>query len=280
METATRLSDLRTIIREYKQASQTVGFVPTMGALHEGHLSLVRMARKHVQKTVVSIFVNPTQFGPNEDFRVYPRTPERDQDLLAREHVDVLFMPEVAEVYPESWAMTVDPGPVGETFEGAVRPGHFKGVLTVVAKLLNMVSPDAAVFGQKDAQQLFLIRRMVADLNIPVQILEGDTLREPDGLALSSRNAYLDGEQRKKAIVLYRALSEGKKAIENGERSLGGIKAAMRGVFAKEPDYLPDYATAVNETNFVEADPIPEQARLIIAGRLGPVRLIDNLRLF
>lgn len=280
MKTIARLSELRKIIGEYHRASQTVGFVPTMGALHKGHLSLVRTAREHAQKTIVSIFVNPAQFGPKEDFRIYPRTPERDLELLAREKVDVVFMPVVEEIYPEGTSVSVDPGPVGNAFEGAIRPGHFKGVLTVVAKLFHMVEPDTAVFGQKDAQQLFLIRRMVTDLNFPVQILEGDTLREPDGLALSSRNVYLNGEQRKKATILYRALCGGRKIIETCERSLNHVQEAMRDAAAAEPEFLPDYMTAVSEANFAEEDPVPEKARLIIAGCLGPVRLIDNLRLF
>ena len=280
METVTRLADLKKIISVYKKSSQTIGFVPTMGALHEGHLSLVRTARRQAQKIVVSIFVNPTQFGPKEDFRIYPRTPEKDSEQLACERVDILFMPNTGEVYPEGWAVTIDPGPVGSIFEGVIRPDHFRGVLTVVAKLFNMVEPDISVFGQKDAQQLFLIRRMVTDLNIPVRVVESDTLREVDGLAMSSRNVYLDIEQRKKAVVLFQALSEGRRAVEKGERSLIGIKTAMRSVFSAEPAFLPDYATVVNEAGFIEEDPIPEQARLIIAGRLGPVRLIDNMRLF
>ena len=279
MKVVTRLADLRAIIGEYRRDSRTVGFVPTMGALHEGHLSLVRISRKHAQRCVVSIFVNPAQFGPQEDYGAYPRTPERDFDLLAGEGVDVVFMPDAAEVYPEGWAVHVDPGPVGKVFEGAIRPGHFAGVLTVVAKLFHMVQPDVAVFGQKDAQQLFLIRRMVADLNFPVQIVEGDTVREADGLALSSRNAYLSPVQRAKATVLFRALCAGGKAVESTAHSLRRVQEAMAQVAAAEPDFSLDYATAVSEASFSEEDPLPKPARLIIAGCLGPVRLIDNLRI-
>lgn len=279
MKVVIRLADLRGIIGEYRRDSRRIGFVPTMGALHEGHLSLVRVAREQAQRCVVSIFVNPTQFGPQEDYRQYPRTPQRDLELLAGEEVDVVFMPDVAAVYPEGWAVQVDPGPVGSTFEGAVRPGHFAGVLTVVAKLFHMVEPDVAIFGQKDAQQLFLIRRMVANLNYPVHIVEGDTVREADGLALSSRNAYLSPAQRAKATVLYRALCAGKKAAENTRRSLRQVQEAMAKVVAAEADFAPDYATAVSDATFSEEDPLPPRARLIIAGRLGPVRLIDNLRI-
>jgi pantoate--beta-alanine ligase len=250
-----------------------------MGALHEGHLSLVRIARKHARCCVASIFVNPTQFAPHEGYRYYPRTPERDFDVLAGEGVDIVFMPEASDVYPEGWAVQVDPGPVGKVFEGAIRPGHFTGVLTVVAKLFHMVEPDVAIFGQKDAQQLFLIRRMVADLNFPVQIVEGDTVREADGLACSSRNAYLSPVQRAKSTVLFRALGAGKEAMERSARSLRRVQEAMMQVMAAEPDFSPDYATAVSDATFSEEDPIPVRARLIIAGRLGPVRLIDNLRI-
>jgi len=279
MKVVTRLADLRGIIGEYRRESRTVGFVPTMGALHEGHLSLVRIAREQAQRCVVSLFVNPTQFGPEEDYRLYPRAAQRDAELLTAEGVDVIFMPDIAEVYPEGWAIQVDPGPVGNVFEGAVRPGHFAGVLTVVAKLFHMVEPDVAVFGQKDAQQLFLIRRMVVDLNFPVQIVEGDTVREADGLACSSRNAYLSPAQRAKATVLYRALCAGKKAAESTGRSLRQVQEAMAKVVAAEPDFSPDYATAVSDATFSEEAPLPSRARLIIAGRLGPVRLIDNLRI-
>ena len=279
MKVVTRLADLRAIIGEYRRDSRTVGFVPTMGALHEGHLSLVRLARERAQRCVVSSFVNPAQFGPQEDYGAYPRTPERDFELLTGEGVDVVFTPDTAEVYPEGTAVGVNPGPVGDVFEGAIRPGHFGGVLTVVAKLFHMVEPDVAVFGQKDAQQLFLIRRMVADLNFPVQIVEGDTVREADGLAHSSRNAYLSPVERAKAVVLFRALCAGEIAAESAGRSLRHVQEAMAKVTAAEAGFSLDYATAVSDASFSEEDPLPKPARLIIAGCLGPVRLIDNLRI-
>jgi pantoate--beta-alanine ligase len=250
-----------------------------MGALHEGHLSLVRIARERAQRVVVSIFVNPTQFGPNEDYRRYPRTPERDAERLAGEGVDLLFSPDAEDIYPEGWTIRVEPGSAGKVFEGAVRPGHFAGVLTVVAKLFHLVEPDMAVFGQKDAQQLFLVRRMVADLNFPVEIVEGDTVRETDGVACSSRNAYLSPGQRAKATVLYRALCEGKRAAETSGGSLRRVQEAMQNVISTEREFAVDYATCVSDDTFSERDPISPRGRLIIAGRLGAVRLIDNLRI-
>jgi pantoate--beta-alanine ligase len=278
MKIVTRPAELRSVVAEYRGGLQSIGFVPTMGALHEGHLSLVRISRRRARRTVVSVFVNPTQFGPQEDFHTYPRTPQHDSELLSSEGVDVLFMPDAAEVYPQGWTVGVNPGPVGDMFEGAIRPAHFSGVLTIVAKLFHMVEPDVAVFGQKDAQQLFLIRRMVADLNFPVQIVEGETVREADGLACSSRNTCLNPEQRRKATVLFRALRAGENVLRKGDRSLQHVQNVMADVASGEADFTPDYATAVSEETFVEEDPLPEKTRLIIAGRLGPVRLIDNLR--
>lgn len=278
MKTVTRIHELRSVLMTYRRNLQTVSFVPTMGALHEGHLSLVRIAREHAHQTVVSIFVNPTQFGPREDFGIYPRMPERDSALLDSEKVDILFMPDRGEIYPAGWVTRVQPGPVESVFEGAVRPGHFAGVLTVVAKLFNIVQPDAAVFGQKDAQQLFLIRQMVKDLDFPIEIVEGNTVREASGLAMSSRNSYLSEEQKLKASVLFRAISEGKKLYARGTRSLSEIKGAMAKVLTEIPEVQPEYATAVSEATFSEEDPVPADARFIIAGRLGPVRLIDNVK--
>jgi len=249
-----------------------------MGALHEGHLSLVRNARRETDIVIVSIFVNPTQFGPHEDYRIYPRTLEEDTVLLNREFTDLAFVPRVEDIYPQGYTTTVQPGPAGDTFEGKIRPGHFAGVLSVVVKLFNLVQPDLAVFGQKDAQQLFLIRRMTEDLDFPIRIVESETVREDDGLALSSRNRYLKVEERKKAVVLYRALCAGKRVIESGHRSLSDTQNAMLEAIAKVPEFSPDYATAVSDDTFTEEDPIAPPARLIIAGRLGSVRLIDNMK--
>ncbi|HEY3294433.1 MAG TPA: pantoate--beta-alanine ligase [bacterium] len=280
MKIAHTFAELDAALKDMRRDGASLGFVPTMGALHSGHLSLLETTRSKAEKVTVSIFVNPTQFGPKEDYRVYPRVPEKDCELLEREGVALVFLPTAEQMYPAgSPLVTVDPGPVGNEFEGRSRPGHFRGVLTVVAKLLHLVQPNVAVFGQKDAQQLFLIRRMVADLNFPVEIVESATVREADGLAMSSRNAYLKAAERHKATVLYRALSEGKRLFESGLRSLDDIHAAMREAARSVEEFELDYATAVGESDFVEKDPLPQEARLIIAGKLGSVRLIDNLPL-
>lgn len=273
-------AELHEKLNELKSNGQRLAFVPTMGALHEGHLSLVRLARQHADRVAVSIFVNPLQFGPHEDFRVYPRMPEADAALLAKEHVDVIFMPTAEAMYRAGWSVSVHPGPVGAVYEGRIRPGHFQGVLTVVAKLFHLVDPDVAVFGEKDAQQLFLIRRMVEDLNFRVRIVGGETLREPDGLAASSRNVFLTAEERTQATTLYRALLAGRSAIlDDGVRKLAGIQDAMLAILSEAKGFRVDYATAVGDKTFAETDPLPEDdIRLIIAGRFSTVRLIDNLR--
>jgi pantoate--beta-alanine ligase len=273
-------AELREAIRSHRDQGCRIGFVPTMGALHDGHLSLVDQARDHANVVVVSIFVNPTQFGPNEDYRIYPRDEEKDCRLLAEKMTDIVFMPSVAEMYPAGAMITVNPGPVGDVFEGKIRPNHFQGVLTVVAKLFHLVLPDSAIFGQKDAQQLFLIRKMVKDLNFPLQIIEGDTVREADGLARSSRNVYLKVAERKNATVLFQALTAGKQVFQAGNRSLDAIQQAMRTSAVTVPEFQLDYATAVSDEAFAEADPVSDASRLIIAGRLGSVRLIDNMRFF
>lgn len=272
------IAALQDSLADYRRAGDRIALVPTMGALHEGHLSLVRKARSLAGRTVVSIFVNPTQFGPREDFSRYPRLPERDCQLLEQEQVDLVFLPTTVEMYPDGWAVTVQPGAVGETFEGKVRPGHFAGTLTVVAKLFNLFRPDAAVFGQKDAQQLFLIRRMTADLNFPIEIAVTETKREHDGLAMSSRNVYLSPAGREQATVLYRALRAGVQAIRNRATSLQAVQAVMQETCAQTPEFSVDYLTAVDNRTFTETDPLPSDPLLIIAGRLDGVRLIDNLQ--
>jgi pantoate--beta-alanine ligase len=279
MEIVRTFAELNAARTKLGSGSKTLSFVPTMGALHEGHLSLVATAREHSDITAVSIFVNPTQFGPNEDYGVYPRNTEKDCALLEAAGADLVFMPTAAMMYPAGSLVTVEPGPVGDEFEGRIRPGHFRGVLTVVAKLFHLVKPDVAVFGQKDAQQLFLIRRMVADLNFPVRIVAGETMRAADGLALSSRNAYLKVAEREHATVLYRALCAGSRLFDSGTRSLGEIKSAMQEVTQEVAEFELDYATAVSDSEYAEHDPVPDDGRLIIAGRLGSVRLIDNMPL-
>ncbi|HSN85305.1 MAG TPA: pantoate--beta-alanine ligase, partial [Thermoanaerobaculia bacterium] len=212
------VEDLRREIGRWRKEGKRVGFVPTMGALHEGHLSLVEIARGHADRVVASVFVNPTQFGPNEDFTRYPRQPERDAGMLERAGCDLLFLPEVETMYPPGNTVYVDLGSPSEGLEGHFRPGHFRGVATVVSLLFNLVQPDVAVFGEKDAQQLAVVRKLVRDLHFPVEIVAAPTIREEDGLAMSSRNAYLSPEERRSAAVLHRSLRAAEAAIAAGER--------------------------------------------------------------
>ena len=254
-----------------------VGFVPTMGNLHDGHLSLVRLAKKHGDVVVVSIFVNPTQFGPNEDFAAYPRTFEADRALCEAEGVDLVFYPSVPEMYPGGASVSVTENSLSRTLCGASRPGHFDGVCTVVAKLFNVVLPHVAVFGEKDAQQLRVIRRMVRDLRFPVEIVAGPTAREPDGLARSSRNRYLTPEQRPQAVCLRRALDEAERRFAAGERDPAALVAAMRAVVAKAPAAKIDYVELVDdETLQPVSGPVVRPALAALAVWVGKPRLIDN----
>lgn len=256
---------------------QRIGFVPTMGNLHEGHLSLVRIAKQHSDVVVVSIFVNPTQFGPNEDFAAYPRTFEADRALCEAEGVDLVFCPSVPEMYPAGASVSVAENSLSRTLCGAARPGHFDGVCTVVAKLFNVVLPHVAVFGEKDAQQLRVIRRMVRDLRFPVEIVSGPTAREPDGLARSSRNRYLTAEQRPQAVCLRRALDEAERLFAAGERDPQKLVAAMRAVVAQAPAAKIDYIEIVDdETLQPPTGPIARPALVALAVWVGPPRLIDN----
>ncbi|WP_346621493.1 pantoate--beta-alanine ligase [Blastococcus montanus] len=249
-----------------------VALVPTMGALHEGHRTLVRAARARAGSVVVSVFVNPTQFGPGEDFDRYPRTWDADLAALAEEGADVVFHPPVEEVYPPAaLGVTVDPGPLGSVLEGAVRPGHFAGVLTVVAKLVGLVQPDLAFFGEKDYQQLTLIRAMARELALGVEVVGVPTVREDDGMALSSRNRYLDPEQRRTASALNRALRAGAAA---GPRGAAAVLAAARSVLAEAPELVQDYLE-LTDTDLGPA-PATGPARLLVAARAGTTRLLDN----
>ncbi|MDI6909477.1 pantoate--beta-alanine ligase [Nocardioides sp.] len=277
--------ELVTLLTAARAGGEQVGLVPTMGALHEGHASLLRAARERVGRAghsgpvVASVFVNPLQFGANEDLDRYPRTLEADLELCAREGVDVVFAPSVDEVYPGGPPqVTVHPGPLGEVLEGKVRPGHFGGVLTVVAKLLGLVRPDVAVFGQKDYQQLTLIRRMVLDLNLGVGIVGAETVREDDGLALSSRNRYLDPEQRQQAVALSRALFAAQQGAEYGaEVALDEARAELRAAPGVDLDYL-----VITDPDLAELPavvPPGAPARILVAARVGDTRLIDNLPL-
>jgi pantoate--beta-alanine ligase len=274
-------ADLEAQLAAARAAGSRVGLVPTMGALHEGHASLIRVARAHVADgpVVVSVFVNPMQFGPGEDLDRYPRTLDDDLELCEREGVDLVFAPSVDEVYPHGQPMvTVDPGPLAGLLEGKVRPTHFRGVLTVVAKLFGLVRPDVAVFGQKDYQQLALIRRMVADLCQGVEVVGAETQREPDGLALSSRNRYLDPDQRREALALSRALLAAREESPYGvAAALAAARAELRAAKLVDLDYL---AITTPELDELPADVPPgTEARILVAARLGSTRLIDNMPL-
>ena len=259
---------------------RTVGFVPTMGAFHDGHRSLMRRAKDERDVTVVSIFVNPLQFGDARDLATYPRDEEADLAAAERERVDLVFAPSVGEMYPGGEPeVTVDPGPLGERFEGASRPGHFRGVATVVAKLFDTVGPCAAYFGEKDAQQLAVVRRMVRDLSMPVDVRCGPVVREPDGLALSSRNRLLSPEQREAATCLFLALSEAAELARAGERDAGRLVAAMAREIGATPLARIDYVAVVDEETFEELSAIAGPARALVAARFGGVRLIDTLLL-
>lgn len=262
-------------------SSRAVGLVPTMGYLHAGHLSLVRQARTENDILVASIFVNPTQFGPHEDLERYPRDLPRDLRMLENCGVDVVFTPTAADIYPPGFATYVDPtGPLVEAAEGASRPGHFRGVATVVFKLFQILRPHKAYFGQKDAQQVAVISRMVADLNLPVALRILPTIREADGLAMSSRNAYLAPGERATSVVLYRALAAGKQAFENCmQEGPAGVIRAMREIVAGEPRASLDYAEVRDPDTFRLLESLRAPALLLIAAFVGPTRLIDNFLL-
>jgi pantoate--beta-alanine ligase len=257
--------------------SGRVGFVPTMGALHAGHESLVRQAHGAADAVVLSVFVNPLQFGPGEDFHDYPRDLDRDADLASGWGVAVFFAPEAGEFTPPEAQIMVDPGPLGEVLEGRFRPGHFRGVLTIVAKLLNVLQPDVAVFGQKDFQQALLVQAMVRDLEFPTRIDVAPTVREPDGLALSSRNTYLSNDERVQAGVLYHALTAGQRAILEGDRSAASVRETILSVLSAAPALVPDYVVVARAADLAEADEIRGPTVLAIAARLGGTRLIDNV---
>jgi pantoate--beta-alanine ligase len=264
----------------WRRGGARVGFHPTMGALHAGHEANIRMARGRDDRVAVSIFVNPRQFGPTEDFDRYPRPVEDDLALCEREGVDVVWAPSVEEMYPPGLdVLEPDPGPVGSTFEGAARPGHFAGVLTVVHRLLDVAGPCSAYFGEKDAQQLFLIRRMVAATGLPAEIVACPTVREPDGLAVSSRNAYLSPEERQDATCLFLALSEAAEGARAGEPDARVLVALMAREIGATPLARVDYAAVIDDATFEPLDVLDRPARAIVAARLPSARLLDNLAL-
>lgn len=261
------------------QSGRTIGFVPTMGYLHEGHFALVRQARRENEIVVVSIFVNPLQFGPQEDYERYPRDLERDLTLLQAEEVDAVFAPSVEEMYPPGFATSVVvTGPLTERLEGAFRPGHFQGVATVVTRLLNLVQPARAYFGWKDAQQVLVVQRLVADLALPVEIVPVPTVREADGLALSSRNAYLSPQERQVATALSRALFTALERFQAGERKAEVLRLVVRDVLAHYPIRL-DYVSVSDLSTFEELEWVDRPALLLLAAWVGATRLIDNVLL-
>lgn len=271
------LSSINAFKEARRKTGGTVGFVPTMGYLHEGHLVLVRQAKAENQIAVASIFVNPTQFGPKEDFARYPRDPERDLALLEKERVDLLFMPSSEEVYPQGSCTWVHVERVSERLEGATRPGHFRGVATVVAKLFNIVEPTRAYFGQKDAQQVVVVKKMVADLNMNVEIVAVPTKREPDGLAMSSRNVYLTGSERQAALVLWKSLNLAQDLWSKGERRAESIRQQMLGLIQKEPLARIDYVSIADPERLEEVAEIDQTALISLAVYVGKTRLIDNI---
>ena len=272
MRTVTTFSDLRSARHSL---DGTVGLVPTMGYLHEGHLSLIRRARQECGHVAVSIFVNPTQFGPQEDLAKYPRDLERDSRLI-EPYTDLLWTPTAEMMYPPGYQTWVEVERMTQPLEGAMRPGHFRGVTTIVAKLFNAIQPDKAYFGQKDAQQAAVIRQMVRDLNFPLEVVVSPIIREPDGLAMSSRNVYLDPEQRKAATVLYRALSAEKEAYENGERDADQLRQAMKDVLASEPLAQVQYVSCAEYDSLEELQTVTGKTLLSMAVFVGKTRLIDN----
>jgi pantoate--beta-alanine ligase len=279
MQTITRIADLRDVVTNWRLGRESIAFVPTMGNLHLGHASLMAAAHLHGRRVISSIFVNPLQFGPSEDFSAYPRTPDDDGNLLSEYGVDVLFQPTVEEMYPEGsvGSTVVDVPGLTDVLCGAFRPGHFEGVATVVVKLFCLVQPDVAIFGEKDYQQLTVIRRVVQDLNLPVAIVGAPTVRAEDGLALSSRNRYLNAEERATAPAIYRALDKARRRLEEGDTAYASIETeglAAIGAAGIKPDYF-EVRTAARLERPTERD---VHLVVLAAGRLGKARLIDNLQ--
>jgi pantoate--beta-alanine ligase len=271
------VTSLQEMFAERRKLTEPVGFVPTMGYLHEGHLSLVRRAKQECRSVVVSIFVNPTQFGPQEDLARYPRDLERDLRLLAPLEVDLVWTPTVDEMYPPGYQTWVTVEEVTRPLEGAMRPGHFRGVTTIVSKLFNAVQPQRAYFGQKDAQQAAVIRQMTRDLNYPIEIVVCPTVREADGLAMSSRNVYLSPTERQAATVLYRALRAAEQAYRAGERNAERLRAVMRQVLESEPLARVQYVSCADFDTLQELDEVRGKALLSMAVFIGSTRLIDNI---
>jgi pantoate--beta-alanine ligase len=277
MKVCATIPEARAACGDARASRKRLGLVPTMGALHEGHLSLVRVAKAHCDVVAVSIFVNPTQFGPTEDLSKYPRQFSRDCRLLEQEGADILFAPPVEEIYPGGEVTWVLVEGLSEKLDGRSRPGHFRGVTTIVAKLFHILEPEAAFFGQKDAAQLAVIRRMVDDLNFPVEIVGCPIVREPDGLAMSSRNAYLSREERERALVLQRSLQKARQRFQAGERIAAKLTSAAKEVIAGEPKVALDYFEIVDPDTLDPVERISQKTLVAVAAYVGSTRLIDNL---
>jgi pantoate--beta-alanine ligase len=279
MNVVSTIADTRAAIDSARAHGARIGFVPTMGALHAGHLSLVERARREADFTVMSIFVNPLQFAPTEDFSRYPRPVEEDERLSSEAGVDLLFRPSVTEMYPPGRSVGVSAGILGAEWEGTSRPGHFDGVVTVVAKLFNIVQPDVAVFGRKDLQQAAIIKAMVRDLDMPIRIVLAPIVRESDGLALSSRNRYLSPEDRRRATVLSRALATITLRFASGERRVPVLEAEAQRILSTESDVTPDYLAVIDPLTFKRPETATDGNAAIVAARVGSTRLIDNMLL-
>lgn len=277
MKVFKKIDEIKGYLKQQQKDNKTIGFVPTMGYLHEGHLSLIRRAKKENDIAVVSIFVNPTQFGPNEDYESYPRDFNRDVKLAEEAGASVIFAPEVKEMYPDGYKTYIEVKDLSETLCGASRPGHFRGAATVVMKLLNIVHPDRAYFGQKDAQQAVIMKRMVKDLNHDTEIVVCPIVREKDGLAMSSRNVYLSEEERKQAVVLSQSLNMAADLVSKGERDAGKIKDAITAMIKEKDLAVIDYVAIVDPETLKDLDKIQGKALIALAVKFGKARLIDNI---
>ncbi|MGC9325958.1 MAG: pantoate--beta-alanine ligase, partial [Desulfomonilia bacterium] len=274
MVVITEVSAMKAYVKDIHARGETVCLVPTMGYLHEGHLDLMSRGRELADHVIISIFVNPTQFGPTEDLDKYPRDFERDEQLAESVGVECIFYPGVREMYPEGYATYIDVEKISEGLCGGARPGHFRGVATVCAKLFNICDPDCAVFGEKDYQQLMVIKRMVADLNMNVAIIAHPTVREEDGIAMSSRNTYLSAEQRKNALVLHRSLNRARELVKSGQRDAAAIKQEVVDMISSTPDAVIDYVEIVHPENLACIDRIEDKAVMALAVKVGKTRLI------
>ncbi len=277
MKIISQIAAMQRHVDDLRTQGKRIGFVPTMGFLHEGHLSLVRQAKKDSDVVVMSIFVNPSQFGPNEDFEDYPRNFNRDVKLAESAGCDILFYPDSKEIYPETYLTHVEIEKISKVMCGVSRPTHFRGVTTIVAKLFNIVKPHVAVFGQKDAQQAIIIKRMVADLNYDIKIIVAPIVREKDGLAMSSRNSYLTPVQRQQATVLYQSLTAAQTMIESGVRKVEIIENQVKSMIEQQPDAIIDYIAFVDTTNLKPQTELSGEILVALAVKIGKTRLIDNI---